>query len=62
MTTIQLKTKIQNTLDEIPEDVLPDILDYLNMVRNQSHDQAKLNNNIKKILYEDKELFMRLAK
>jgi len=62
MTTLQLKTKIQNTLDEIPEDILPDILDYLNMVKTQSHDQAKLNNNIKKILYEDRELFMRLAK
>jgi len=61
MTTMEVKTEIQNTLDEIPEDVLPDVLDYLNMVRNQSHDQAKLNNNIKKILYEDKELFKRLA-
>ncbi len=62
MTTIQLKTEIQKTLDQFPEDALPDILNYLKMVQHQSHDQVKFNNNIKKILVEDKELFERLAK
>ncbi|HEY5327976.1 MAG TPA: hypothetical protein VIJ27_13315 [Mucilaginibacter sp.] len=62
MTTMQLKTEIQKTLDQFPEDTLTDILNYLKLVQHQSHDQVKFSNNIKKILVEDKELFERLAK
>ncbi len=61
MTTIQLKTEIQKVLDDIPDNVLPDILDYLKQIQHQSPDQIKINNNLKKILTEDKELFERLA-
>lgn len=61
MTTIQLKKEIKKVLDDIPENVLPGILDYLKQIRHQSPDQIKLNNNLKKILTEDKELFERLA-
>jgi hypothetical protein len=61
MTTVQLKTEIQKTLDQFPEDTLTDILNYLKLVQHQSHDQVKFSNNIKKILVEDKELFERLA-
>ena len=61
MTTVQLKTEIQKVLDKVPDDVLPDILNYLKHVEHQSHDSIKFNNNLKKILAEDKELFERLA-
>jgi hypothetical protein len=61
MTTIQLKTEIQKVLDEVPEEVLPGILNYLKQIQHQSPDQIKLNNNLKKILTEDRELFERLA-
>jgi hypothetical protein len=62
MTTIQLKTEIQKTLDQIPENVLPDLLQYLKQIQHQSPEQIKLANNLKRILSEDKELLQRLAK
>ena len=33
----------------MPDEVLLDILDYLLLVQTQTHDQAKQNNNIKKV-------------
>jgi hypothetical protein len=62
MTTIQLKSEINKTLDKVPENVLPDILDYLKQIEAQSSDHAKLTSNFKKILLEDKGLLERLAK
>jgi len=62
MTTLQVKTEIQKVLEQVPEDVLPDILDYLKQIQLQTHDQIKLTKNLKKILSEDKELLERLAK
>jgi hypothetical protein len=62
MTTIQLKAEIKKAIDKVPENVLPDILDYLNRIQHQSHDQLKFDKNVKKILTEDRELFERLAK
>jgi hypothetical protein len=61
MTAIEVKTEIQKVLNEVPENVLPEILKYLKQIQHQSPDQIKLNNNLKKILAEDKELFERLA-
>jgi hypothetical protein len=61
MTTIQLKTEIQKVLDQVPENVLPEILNYLKQIQHQSPDQVKLSNNLKKILSEDKELLEKLA-
>ncbi len=62
MTTLEVKTQIQNILDQVPENILHDILDYLKQIQHQSHDQIKFSNNLKKILTEDKELLERLAK
>jgi hypothetical protein len=62
MTIAQVKTEIQNVLDHVPENVLPEILDYLKQIQHQSPEQVKLSNNLKKILSEDKELFERLAR
>ncbi len=61
MTAIEVKTKIQQVLEEVPEDVLPEILKYLNEVKHQSADEVKRDNNFKKILSEDNKLFERLA-
>ena len=61
MTVIKVRTEIQKVLNEVPENVLPEILEYLKQVLHQSPDQIRLNNNLKKILAEDKELFERLA-
>jgi hypothetical protein len=62
MTTLQVKTEIKKILNNIPDGILPGILDYLKLVQTQSPEQIKFNNNVKKILSEDKELFERLAK
>jgi hypothetical protein len=61
MTSIQIKTEIQKVLDEVPENVLIDILDYLKRIQHQPSGQVKLASNLKKILSEDKELLERLA-
>jgi hypothetical protein len=62
MTTVQIKTEIQKVLEQVPEDLLPDILDYLKQIQLQTHDQISLSNNLKKVISEDKELLERLAK
>jgi hypothetical protein len=62
MTIVQVKTEIQKVLEQVPENVLPDILDYLKQIQLKTHDQVKLSNHLKKILSEDKELLERLAK
>ena len=62
MTSIQVKSEIQKVIDQVPENLLPEILDYLKQVQHQSPEQVKFNNNLDKIFSEDKELLQRLAK
>jgi hypothetical protein len=62
MTSIQVKSEIQKVIDQVPENLLPEILDYLKQVQHQSPEQVKFNNNLNKIFSEDKELLQRLAK
>ena len=62
MTTKEIKSEIQRTLDNIPEAVLQDILDYLKLIQGKSADKVKLSRNLRDILTEDKELLERLAK
>ena len=62
MTTKEIKSEIQKTLDNIPENVLQDILDYLKLIQGKSADKIKLSKNLRDILTEDKELLERLAK
>ena len=62
MTTKEIKSEIQRTLDNIPENVLQDILDYLKLMQGKSADKIKLSKNLHDILTEDKELLERLAK
>jgi len=61
MTAIEIKTEIQKVIDQVPETVLPDVLDFLKELQVKSEDQIKLVNNLKKIISEDRELFQRLA-
>ena len=62
MTTKEIKSEIQKTLDNIPENVLQDILDYLKLIQGKSADKTELSKNVRDILTEDKELLERLAK
>lgn len=61
MDATQVKTEIQKVLEQVPEDVLPEILDYLKLIQHQSPEQIKHNNNLNRIFLEDKGLFERLA-
>ncbi|MDN3549028.1 hypothetical protein [Mucilaginibacter aquaedulcis] len=61
MTSVQIKNEIQKALDQVPETVLQDILDFVKELQTQTPEQIKLTNNFKKILLEDKSLLQRLA-
>ncbi len=62
MTTTEIKAEIQSVLDNIPESVLQDVLDFFRELQGKSVDKIKLTNNLRQILSEDKELLEKLAK
>jgi hypothetical protein len=62
MTTKDIKSEIQKSLDRVPERVLQDVLNFLKQIENQSSEKVNLTMNLKDILTEDKELLERLAK
>jgi hypothetical protein len=62
MTTQEIKLEIQKSLDNVPESVLQDILNFLKQAENQSANTLSLSKNLKEILTEDKELLEKLAK
>jgi hypothetical protein len=61
MATRDLKLEIQKTLDNIPEDILQDVLEYLKLVEGQSNVKIEFYQRIKTILRQDKDLLQRLA-
>jgi hypothetical protein len=62
MSTKEIKTEIQKSLDNVPDSVLQDILDFLKQVEKQPADRLSLTKNLRDILTEDKALLERLAK
>lgn len=62
MTTKDIKSEIQKSLDKVPERVLQDILNFLKQVEGQPTEKVNLTINLRDILTEDKELLERLAK
>ena len=62
MTTQEIKSEVQKSLDKVPENILQDILDFLKKAENQSSTTVSLAKNMRDILLEDKELLERLAK
>lgn len=61
MASKDLKLEIQKTLDNIPDDILQDVLTYLKMVEEQSHTRIELYQRVKTIIRQDKDLLQRLA-
>lgn len=61
MTKTQLKTEIQKVIDNVPESILQDVLDFLKELQSQPSDKVKLTNHLRQILTEDKELLEKLA-
>ena len=62
MTTKELKSEIQKTLDNVPENVLQDILLYLKEIESQPKKGIDMARNLRTILTEDKSLLERLAR
>jgi hypothetical protein len=62
MSAKELKFEIQRTLDNVSENVLQDILDYLKEFERHSSKEISLSCNLRNVLIEDKNLLERLAK
>ena len=62
MTTIEVKTEIQQALDKIPESVLKYVLDYMNELQKHTADDIELADFMKQTLIEDRELLEKLAR
>lgn len=62
MTTKDIKSEIQKSLENVPESVLQNILSYLKQVENQPIENVHMMKNLRDILIEDKGLLERLAK
>lgn len=61
MTAADLKQEIKKAIDEVPESVLEDILDYLKQIKVTPEKKVDLTKHLGQILREDKELLQRLA-
>lgn len=61
MTKSEIKIEIQKALDNIPENVLQDILHLLKGLQNQPKDKLEITHSLRQILAEDKELLEKLA-
>jgi hypothetical protein len=61
MTKTQLQLEIQKVLNNVPEDVLQDVLDFLKELQDQPVEKIKLTNNLRQIIAEDRDLLEKLA-
>ena len=61
MTNTEIKNEIQKVLDNIPKNVLQDILDLLKGLQNQPSDKLEITHSLRQILAEDNELLEKLA-
>lgn len=62
MSRQEIQSAINQILENTPDSVLNEVLDYLNAVKNQSEQTVVMSQNLRTILAEDKELLGRLAK
>lgn len=61
MTARDLKDKINQVLDKMPDEVLEDVFKYFKSLTTKSAQEIRLSQNLGKILEEDKNLLERLA-
>jgi hypothetical protein len=62
MATKELKDKINKVIDNMPDDILEDVFNYLKAMTNKSRSDIMLSQNLGKIIEEDKNLLDKLAK
>lgn len=61
MTTTEIKIEIQKVLEQVPENLLEDILTILKEVQLEKTTKSTLTSNFNKILAEDSEVLHKLA-
>jgi hypothetical protein len=61
MSVKELKQEIYKAVENMPEEILENILEYFKELEHSSKDRIKMAKNIKTILSEDKELLHKLA-
>jgi len=61
MTTKEMRSEIQKSLEKVPDSVLQDVLNFLRQVENHPSEKVNLARNLRAILTEDKEILERLA-
>jgi hypothetical protein len=62
MSTKELKEAIQRRLDEVPDSILQEVLDYLKGFQAKTPEEQKRMIGLKRILNEKRDLLLRLAK
>ncbi|HRN37054.1 MAG TPA: hypothetical protein PLV70_13150 [Flavobacteriales bacterium] len=62
MSTKELKEAIQVKLEEMPDPILQEVLDYLRQFQAKTPEEQKRVIGLKRILDEKRELLLRLAK
>lgn len=58
----EIKEKLHKVVDELPDSISQQVLDYLNIIKNQSTQEIERVEQINKILREDNEVLKKLAK
>ena len=61
MTVKEIRNKIQNLINDIPEDSLEELYTYLQNLKNVPASKIKQTKYLSKIIEEDRELLKRLA-
>jgi hypothetical protein len=61
MNNEEFKMEILKALNEMPENVLRDLLNYLQRMQKENKGEVKMSNHLRKILEEDQKLLTRLA-
>ena len=62
MKTTEIKEEINKIIETLPDEVLGDLLEYLQQIEKNTSEKFQLTKNLRKILTEDKELLEKLAK
>jgi hypothetical protein len=58
----ELKDKINKVIDNMPDDILEDVFNYLKAMTSKSRSDIILSQNLGKIIEEDRNLLEKLAK
>lgn len=61
MNRIELQAEIQQMLEKAPDNVLTEVLRYLQEINNLASEDLQRTRNLNKILEEDRELLEKLA-